>query len=140
MRRFLIAGLLALAVGAAFAQTRTDSSGTATPGVVDVGGASKTAVYCQITVTTTAASLSSLLSAASCAAIPSTALFAFVTPETSTQVAIRYRADGTAPTASVGQLIQGYQSWPMQGINTLNVASLISATGANVTVDVRIGG
>lgn len=108
--------------------------------VYDKSNATIAAQYCQITVTTTAASLSSLLSGASCAAIPATALSAYLTPEASAQIAIRYRADGTAPTAAVGQPIAGYQSWPMASLLTLNAALLISATGASVTVDVEIRG
>ena len=110
------------------------------PGVVDLSGSTRTPLYCQITVTTTATSLATLLATASCAAIPAWATVAFVTPETAATVAIRWRADGT-PTASVGDPIFGYTKDPsILGYNAIANASLISATGGSVTVSVRIGG
>ena len=112
--------------------TQTDKDGTIIPETDDVGGATHAAAYFQITVTGTATSLATLIGAA----IPSWAAFAFVTPETG---AIRYRADGTAPTASVGQPIAQGQSWPMQGLPTLSAASLISQSGS-VTVSVEFRG
>ncbi|MGO9744444.1 MAG: hypothetical protein ACLPN5_23565 [Roseiarcus sp.] len=140
MKQLILAAALALAATMTHAQTMMDTSGTILPGTYDKSGATRAAQYCQITVTTTATSLSSLLAAAGCAAATSTALYAYVTPETSAAIALRYRADGTAPTASVGEPIGGYQSWPMGGLPTLQAASLISATGANITVDVEIRG
>jgi hypothetical protein len=140
-----IAGLgalaLALFAGAADAQTHTDSSGTVVPGEYDVSNATKALEYCQIIVTTAATSLSSLLSAAGCSPIPATATFAWITPESSGSGAVlRWRSDGTAPTASVGSPIQGWQAWPAQGLNELSAMSLISATGAAVTVDIQFKG
>lgn len=140
IKHTILAAALALALSPAAAQTRTDSGGTVIPGVDDVSNATKAPQYCQVTVTTTAASLASLLSTASCAAVPSWATLAFVTPETNAEPAIRYRADGMAPTGSVGEPVLGWQTWPAQGASALSNLSLISATGANVPVDVEIRG
>ncbi len=140
MKQLILAAALALAATMTHAQTITDSGGTILPGSYDKSGATKAAQYCQIAVTPTATSLASLLASGGCASIRGWATLAFVTPEASTTVAIRYRADGTAPTASTGQPIAGYQSWPMQGLPTLEGASVISATGSNVIVDVEIRG
>ncbi len=138
-----IAGALALACLAspAWAQTHTDTNGTVVQGTFDVSNATRTPLYCQITVTTAATSLAALLSSASCSTIPTWATVAILTPETSATVALRWRADGTAPTAAIGEPVFGNTKDPcLLGYNAINNASLISATGANVTVDVRIGG
>ena len=129
------------AISFACAQTHTDASGTIVQGTFDTSNATKAPQYCQITVTTTATTLASLLSTASCASIPTWATVAAVTPETSSTAALRWRADGTAPTAGVGDPIFGYtKDTSMLGYNAIANASLISATGASVTVSVRIGG
>jgi hypothetical protein len=109
--------------------------------VYDTSYATKTPQYCQITVPPTAASLASLLSAAGCAAIPTWATLGVLTPETPTTFAIRWRADGTNPTASLGEPVFGDTKDPcLLGFNTISNTWLISATGGPVLVDVRIGG
>ena len=128
------------AQSAALAQTRIDVGGTVVSGVYDVSNATRSPAYCQVTVTSSAATLASLLAAAGCGALPAWATSAFLTPESSLQIALRYRTDGVAPTASSGQPVLGWQSWPLQGLSGLSNASLISATGSNVTVDVEIRG
>jgi len=45
-----------------------------------------------------------------------------------------------APTAPVGEPVLRWQTWPIQGANALGSLSLISATAANVIVDVEIRG
>jgi hypothetical protein len=125
----------------ALAATYTDSSGTITQGTFDVSNGTHAPNYCQIISTTTATSLASLLATAGCSPIPTWATLAVLTPETSTTVALRWRADGIAPTAAIGDPIFGYTKDPsLLGYNAIANTSLISATGANVTVDVRIGG
>lgn len=143
MKAHILALAATLAMTAlAYGQTFTGPNGTILQGVVDNSNATKTPQYCQITVTTTATSLASLLATAGCAAIPSWASVAVVTPETSTQtIMLRWRADGTAPTASVGDPIFGLTKDPsILGYNAITNAVLISATGASVTTSVRIGG
>lgn len=145
MKPASLAGALSLAcflaaTASAGAQTRSDAGGTVIPGSYDVSNATKAPLYCQIAVTGVATSLANLISAAGCAAIPPWAMLAFVTPETSVQIAIRYRADGASPTASVGEPMLGWQTWPIQGVSALSGLSLISATGGSVTVDVEIRG
>jgi hypothetical protein len=112
--------------------TQTDPSGTIVQETYDVSGATKAETYFQVTVTNAAQTLSALG-----ATIPSWAEFVFVTPETG---AIRYRCDGTAPTAGVGQPIAQGQAWPVQGLPSLQAASLISQSGSNVTVSLEFRG
>lgn len=121
----------------AAAQTTTSTNQPSQNPVYDYSGATHTSIYCQITVTTTATLLTTLLSTASCPTIPPWSLFAFITPEASSSVALRYRADSTAPTASVGVPIFGYSTFPIQSASTLQALSLISATGSSVTTDVE---
>lgn len=145
-----IAGALALACLAspAWAQTHTDTNGTVVQGTFDVSNATHTPLYCQITVTTTATSLKSLLATATtvngngCSStLPTWATVVYLTPESSSTVAIRWAADGTTISATLGEPVFGNTKDPcLLGYNAINNASLISATGANVTVDVRIGG
>ncbi len=122
--------------------TYTDQSGTIVAGVEEVANATKAPLYGLITVTTTAQTLSTLLAAATPAVtIPSWATVAYVLAEVSSTVALRWRADGTNPTASVGWPILGYAAdSSILGYNAITNASLISATGASVTVSVRIAG
>ena len=144
MQRRLFAAALSLALAAsttiAYAQTITDSGGTVLPSVYDKSDATKVVQFCQITVTATATSLSLLLSAAGCNAVPSWAMGAYLTPEASATIAVRWRADGAAPTASVGQPVYAYEHGLVLGLGSLDALSLISATGASVTVDVMIEG
>ena len=117
--------------------------------VADTSNANYPAQYCQVTVTTTAAGLAALLSAASCAAIPAWATVVFVTPESVALVALRWRADGTAPssctaspgTASCqqGQPIFGDAQTPIQGAASIGALQLISPSGSVVT-DINFGG
>ena len=106
----------------------------------DITGAVYAPLYAQITVTTTPQTLAALLAAVG-VSIPSWATVAYVTPETASTIAIRWRADGTPPTSAAGDPIFGYTKDPsIIGYNAIVNASLISATGGNVTVSVRIGG
>jgi hypothetical protein len=140
---FALAATLAM-VSAGQAQTHTDTGGTITAGTFDVSNATKAPQYCQITVTTTAATLVSLLAAASCTAVPSWASVAYVTPQSSgdaNSVALRWRGDGVAPTAAIGDVLFGWtKSSDILGYSAINGAQLISATGVSVVVNVRIGG
>jgi hypothetical protein len=145
MKPAFLAGALSLALcltaaSVAGAQTRSDAGGTVISGGYDVSNATKAPLYCQVTVTSVAANLGNLLLAAGCAPVPSWAMLAFLTPEATAQIAIRYRADGPSPTALAGEPVLGWQTWPIQGLNALSGLSLISSTGANVTVDVEIRG
>lgn len=117
------------------------TGGGAVAATLDVSNATHAPQYCQITVTTTATSLASLLATAGCAAIPSWATVAYVTPEVSNTIALRWRADGTNPTASVGWPVFGYSAdSSILGYNAVINAVLISATGGSATVSVRIAG
>ncbi|MDE2363139.1 MAG: hypothetical protein KGM42_10725 [Hyphomicrobiales bacterium] len=89
--------------------------------------------YFQATATNAAQSLASLIGAG----VPSWATMAWITPESG--AAIRYRADGTAPTASVGQPVALGQSWPLQGAGALSGAQIISQ-GANAVVSIELRG
>jgi hypothetical protein len=120
--------------------TQTDSTGSIVPENYDVSNATKAHAYAQVTVTTTATLLSTLLTTAGAPAIPTWALTAFVTPETLGTPALRCRSDGTPPTASIGQPIQGWQNWPVQDYPSLTALQLISATGGNVTVSIEFRG
>ena len=105
----------------------------------DQSYALQTPVDCQITVTTTATSLSSLMSAASCASIPSWAQAAQLTPESyAAGAVIRYRTDGTSATTTGPIPILGWQTRAILSNAGISAASLISATGSNVVVDVEI--
>jgi hypothetical protein len=129
------------ALSHAQAQTHMDAGGTVVPGTFDVSNATRAPAYCQIAVTTTATSLAALIVAAGCPAIQPWAGVAYLTPESSATIALRWRADGIAPTASVGDPIFGNTKDPsVLGYNAIVNAALISATGASVVVDVRIGG
>ena len=142
-RALALAATLAM-VSAAQAQTHTDSGGTVVSGAFDVSNATHAPQYCQITVTTTAASLSALMATAGCAAIPSWATVAYVTPQSggdANSVALRWRGDGTAPTAAIGDVLFGWtKSSDILGYNAIIGAQLISATGVSVVANVRVGG
>ena len=139
--RLAILAALPLAAWIALSPAAAQSPNGGHPVVSDISNANYPPLYCQITVTPTATSLASLLSAASCAPIPAWATVAYVTPETAATVAVRWRADGTAPTSAAGDPLFGYAKDPsILGYPAIVNASLISATGWNVTVSVRIGG
>ena len=78
----------------ALSQTYTDSGGTIISGVIGKPAIIKPLGYCQLSVTTSAVQTST------CSGFPSTATYAVVCNE---GTAARWRDDGTAPTASVGQ-------------------------------------
>ena len=120
--------------------TQADSTGTIVPEGYDISGATKAHVYAQIVVTGTATSLAMLLSTAGAGAIPTWALTAFLTPEATGTPVLRYRCDGMAPTAIVGQPILGWQNWPVQDSPSLTALQLISVGGGSVTVDVEFRG
>jgi hypothetical protein len=81
--------------------------------------------YCQITATP----LSSATKLSSCSGgIPTGATMIAVQAETAN---IRYRDDGTPPTASVGQLLVTGQN-PMLYTGTLSAIQFIAATGSPV--------
>lgn len=97
------------------------------PGVIsDLLTLDKQRSYAQITVTGTAALLSAL------ATIPSWATAVLITPESGS---IRYRCDGTAPTASVGQPISSGTSWPVQGAAVIAAMQLIASSSTTVSVE-----
>lgn len=140
--------LILVAAAPAAAQTRTDSGGTVVSGVYDLSNATHAALYCQITVTTSATNLASLWSAASCVSLPTSwGQYAVFHPEASGSSPpwpVVYRADRTAATPTVGMPLYGYTKdfvalLGNAGANAANV-SLISTTGGNVTVDVEIRG
>jgi hypothetical protein len=106
---------------------------------LDVSNATRAAAYCQITVTTTAASLASLLATAGCPAIQPGATAVGIIPESSTLYALRWRADGTAPTASAGMPLFGNVYTELHGTLTINALQLISPLGS-ITTDINIGG
>lgn len=108
----------------------TDTSGRQI--VSDVSNATHTPAYYQVSVTATAATLAALIATS----VPSWATMAFITPETG---ALRYRADGTAPTTSVGQPIAQGQAWPVQGGAALAQMQVISQSGS-VTVSIEFRG
>ena len=109
-----------LSCGAAMAQGVPTRVGIVPGGVTPLG-------YCQLSVTT-AVSLST------CAGgIPAGAMIAFITPETA---AIRYRDDGTPPTATVGYPVSvGSQ---LQYGGPLTAIQIIAQSGTS-TVDVYFG-
>ena len=92
--------------------------------------------YAQISVTTSAQKLSAILSAAGLPAIPSWANEVILYPENG---GIRYRCDGTDPTAAIGMLIPSGNWWPAQGSTALAAMSLISQSGT-VTVSIEFRG
>jgi hypothetical protein len=113
--------------------TVTDSGGTIVAETADVSNATKAPIYGQITVTTSAQTLSALLAAASPSVIlPPWATLVLLTPETGS---IRYRADGTAPTSGVGQPVAQSTSWPVQG--GFSAMQLIAASSVTVSVEIR---
>lgn len=82
--------------------------------------------YAQVTVTTSAALLSALTT------IPAGATAVLITPETGS---VRYRCDGTDPTASVGQPIASGTSWPVQGAAVIAALKLIASASTTVSVE-----
>jgi hypothetical protein len=87
--------------------------------------------FCQITVTT-ATTLAAALSAAGCGAIPNGATYALFTSEST---AVRWRDDGVAPTAAVGQIIgTGTATAPVQaGFSTnFSAMQLITESGSSL--------
>jgi hypothetical protein len=92
--------------------------------------------YAQVTVTTTAQTLAELLTAADelGGAIPEGADVVWIQPETT---AIRFRADGTAPTSSVGWPIAPEQGWPVGG--KLEAIELIAASSVTVNLEFQGG-
>jgi hypothetical protein len=86
--------------------------------------------YAQVTVTAAAQTLAQLLGTS----IPAGAMAVYVTPETGS---IRMRADGVAPTTSVGQPIQQLQSWPVSGAAALDAMQIIASTATIVSFEFR---
>lgn len=117
--------------------TGASGSQIAADAIEDFSFATQLHAFAQVTVTTAAATLASLLTAAggTVTAIPPWATMAFIVP---TSGNIVYRADGTAPTAAIGMPIAQGQAWPIQGQAALNALQLV-ATG-NVTVAVEFRG
>ena len=143
LKRFLVLTLIVYLMSGvtSSAQSRYDYNGTIANTVFDVSNSTKVLGFCQIVVTTTATSLSSLLSTAGCTAIPTAATLAWILPEsTGSGAVVRWRSDGITPTSSVGFPIQGWQAWPSQGVPEFTGMQLISATGSSVTVDVQFKG
>ncbi|MCW2315325.1 hypothetical protein M2322_000859 [Rhodoblastus acidophilus] len=125
--------------------------GTYVDRTFDVSYATRLGVYSQITVTTTATTLNALLAAANISnstafpltAAPSWATAVYVTPSAlGSGVSVRYRCDGVAPTAALGEPIQAGQSWPLAGPAGAigGACQFVSATGAAVTVDLGFRG
>ena len=104
---------------------------------VDISNSLYAHAYAQITVGTSSATLAALLQAAGAPPIPSWALMAYLTPETA---AIRYRCDGTAPTAAIGQPVQELQSMPVQGSGSLANLQMIAQGASGVTVSIEFRG
>jgi hypothetical protein len=113
----------------------TSASGSIISEVADVGGTLQTEVYFTVSVTTAAQTLAQLG-----ITVPTWALFAYITPEATGIPVLRYRSDGVAPTASIGQPISSWQAWPIQGYNTLKSLQIISAIGSSVTTSIIIRG
>ena len=86
-------------------------------------------IYAQATVTGTASTLSTLG-----VTIPSWAIMAYITPETG---AVRYRCDGTNPTAAIGQPIANGQTWPVVGQLSLQALKLIAAANTTISIEFR---
>lgn len=90
--------------------------------------------YAQISVTTSAQKLSTILLAAG-VTFPSWANEVILYPENG---AIRYRCDGTDPTTTVGMPIPSSSWWPAQGSAALAAMSLISQSGTvSVSIEFR---
>ncbi|WCT78863.1 hypothetical protein [Novosphingobium humi] len=111
-----------------------DLTATAPAGYVpkgyDVSFGLKAPAYYQVTVSAAAKTLAQLIGAA----VPDWATMAFITPETGS---IRYRCDGNAPTATVGQPVGSGQSWPLTGASALAAAQLIAAADTTVSIEFR---
>jgi len=86
--------------------------------------------YYQVSVTTSAQNLATLISGT----IPKGATAVYITPEGGS---IRYRADGTPPTTSVGQPIAQGQSWPITGPAALAAIQLIAPIATIVSLEFR---
>ena len=94
-----------------------------------------TPAYAQISVTTSAQKLSAILLTAGLPAIPSWANEVIFYPENGS---IRYRCDGTDPTASIGMPVPSSSWWPAQGSAALAAMSLISQSGTvSVSIEFR---
>lgn len=147
----MVRGLIlaaALAVGlssAASAQSPQEIYGSGPTGY-DMFGATRTALYCQIQVTTTPTKLSDLLATAGCAAVVSKQITAVTLTAEATGdangVAIRWRSDGVtqAGATTYGSPVFGWTPKSIYGYPAINALSLISSTGGSVTVDVVLGG
>lgn len=129
-----LSSLPALAAGSALVGKvgLDQTSPGSTNATYDTSYATHAPAYAPATATTSAQSLSSLAGS-----IPAWATMAFVTAETTAIPALRYRADGTAPTAAAGMPIPGWTAWPIQGAAALAAAQIISATGASVAISVE---
>jgi hypothetical protein len=104
-----------------------------TNGVYDTSYGTHASAYYQVTVTTSAQSLATLIGTA----VPSWATLAFVTCETTG--GIRVRCDGTSPTASVGQPLPQGMSWPITGASSLTGCQMISqSASASMTVSIEL--
>ena len=115
LRASLIFFLLTVSAMAQQAPTRTGT----VPGAVTPLG------YCALSVGASAVGLSS------CAGgIPAGAIFAYITPETA---AVRYRDDGTAPTATVGYPVSPGQQLTYGG--PMSAVQFIAQSGTS-TLDV----
>ena len=117
------------------ADTFTDAGGTISPESIDVSRTAHAHMQCTLTVTSTATSLTSLWTTASCASFPSAPQFAFVEP---TGGAVWYRTDGTAPTSTTGMEIFQNQAWPIEGRLSVNALQLISGSGGSIAVNVEL--
>jgi hypothetical protein len=100
--------------------------------VYDESYAQHPSAYYQVVATASAQTLAALIGTA----IPAWATMAFVTPEGGM---VRYRCDGTAPTAAVGQPVQQWQSWPITGAAALAACDIILASGTG-TVSIEFRG
>lgn len=83
--------------------------------------------YAQATSTTSAKTLAQLG-----VTIPTWATLVFVVPSAQ----VRYRADGTDPTSSIGMPIAAGQAWPIQGKDTLAALKIIGSA----TLDLEFRG
>jgi len=138
LKRLLIAGALALGCAslAVAGQHKNAADGSVVNGNYDESYSTIVPTYAAISVATTAQTLAQMG-----ATPPAGATLAFVVPTASgSGVTVRYRCDGTAPTASVGMPIQAGQAWPIQGAAALAACQFISATGSAVTADVEFRG
>ena len=92
-------------------------------------------LYAQISVTAAAQKLSAILLAAG-VTFPAWANEVILYPENGS---IRYRCDGTDPTASIGMPVPSSSWWPAQGSTALAAMSLISQSGT-VTTSIEFRG